>query len=220
MEIKLNKQQKEAVGHREGPMLIIAGAGTGKTTVIVERVKNLIAKDLASPSEILALTFTEKAAREMEERADVAMPYGYERMWIMTFHAFCDQVLRDDGVHAGFDPEFNLLTESESIQFMRDNFDALKLDYFAPLASPHKFVRDLLTHFSRLSDEDVAPSDYIAWANPKLKTKKEKLSEEEKLELVKWRELSRAYEIYTKLKTKHGSNNLRRHREPLRAICI
>ncbi|MFA6074184.1 MAG: UvrD-helicase domain-containing protein, partial [Candidatus Woesearchaeota archaeon] len=71
---KLNEQQLQAIKHGEGPLLIIAGAGTGKTTVITERVKHLIIKGLAKPEEILALTFTEKGATEMEERIDVALP--------------------------------------------------------------------------------------------------------------------------------------------------
>ena len=71
---KLNDQQKKAIKYKSGPLLIIAGAGTGKTTVISERIKYLITKNFAKPSEILALTFTEKAAKEMEERVDMAMP--------------------------------------------------------------------------------------------------------------------------------------------------
>jgi len=97
MDKKLNLRQLEAIQHKSGPLLIIAGAGTGKTTVVTERIKWFIAEILALPSEILALTFTEKAAKEMQERIDVAMPYGYTQMWVMTFHSFCDRILRDEG---------------------------------------------------------------------------------------------------------------------------
>src|SRR5574341_741294 len=100
-ERKLNKEQKQAVAYDSGPLLIIAGAGTGKTTVVTERIKHLIAAGLAKPQEILALTFTEKAAREMEERVDAVMPYGYTQMWISTFHAFCERILRAEAIHAG-----------------------------------------------------------------------------------------------------------------------
>src|SRR4030067_2281509 len=91
----LNIQQQEAVTQTAGPLLIIAGAGTGKTTVITRRIAYLIEKKLAKPSEILALTFTEKAASEMEERVDLLVPYGYVDTWISTFPAFGNRVLQE-----------------------------------------------------------------------------------------------------------------------------
>jgi len=115
----LNKEQLQAIKHKEGPLLIIAGAGTGKTTVITQRIKYLVEKGLAKPQEILALTFTEKAAREMEERVDVALPYGYTNMWIMTFHSFCERILRREGLHIGMDPKSKLMTEAETMQLIR-----------------------------------------------------------------------------------------------------
>src|SRR5262249_57318397 len=90
----LSSEQREAVLHGEGPLLIIAGAGTGKTTVLTRRIAHLIATKRARPEEILALTFTEKAAVEMAERVDQLIPYGYAETWIATFHAFGDRVLR------------------------------------------------------------------------------------------------------------------------------
>src|SRR4030067_2714770 len=91
----LNAQQKEAVTSTEGPLLVIAGAGTGKTTAITRRIAHLIEQKLAKPSEILALTFTEKAAGEMDERVDVLVPYGYISTWTSTFHAFGNRVLQE-----------------------------------------------------------------------------------------------------------------------------
>jgi len=129
---KLNKEQLEAVKYKKGPLLIIAGAGTGKTTVITERIKYLIERKLAKPSEILSLTFTEKAAREMEERVDVAMPYGYTQMWISTFHSFCDRVLRDEALHIGLNPRYKLMTQAETVQFVRKNLFKFELKYFRP----------------------------------------------------------------------------------------
>src|SRR3970040_806947 len=105
----LNVQQKEAVTSTEGPLLIIAGAGTGKTTAITRRIAYLIEKKLAKPSEILALTFTEKAAGEMEERVDVLVPYGYIDTWISTFHALGDRILRENAFDIGFLPGFFIL---------------------------------------------------------------------------------------------------------------
>ena len=99
---KLNEEQKEAVLHNKGPLLIVAGAGTGKTTVITQRIVNLVDKGLAKPDEILAVTFTEKAAFEMEERVDKLLDFGYMDLWISTFHAFCEKVLRENALAMDF----------------------------------------------------------------------------------------------------------------------
>src|SRR4030067_3592167 len=141
---ELNKEQLKAIKYKKGPLLIIAGAGTGKTTVITERIKYLIQKELAKPSEILALTFTEKASREMEERVDIAMPYGYTQMWISTFHSFCDRVLRAEALHIGLDPRFKLMTEAEATQLIRKNLFKFDLKYFRPLGNPTKFISGML----------------------------------------------------------------------------
>lgn len=200
---KLNKEQLGAVKQKDTPLLIIAGAGTGKTTVITERIKYLIEKGLAKPPEILALTFTEKAAREMEERVDIALPYGYTSMWISTFHSFCDRVLRQDILHIGYTPKYKLMTESETIQIVRSNLFKFDLKYFRPLGNPTKFITGIIHHFSRLQDEDVLPNQYIVWINSKLKTIKSK-TEEEKVELEKWQELAKAYQKYEEIKVKEG----------------
>jgi DNA helicase II / ATP-dependent DNA helicase PcrA len=191
----LNPQQIEAVNHLEGPLLIIAGAGTGKTTVITERIKHLIIKKKVLPSQVLALTFTDKAAREMEERVDVAMPYGYTQMWISTFHAFCDRILRSEAHAIGLDPGYKLISEAESILLLKKNIFNLGLNIFRPLGNPTKFLDALLTHFARLKDEDVSPTDYLKWA------KKQKTTEETKQYL----ELTNAYEKYEELKVKESA---------------
>ncbi len=199
--MNLNEEQLKAIKHGEGPLLVIAGAGTGKTTVITERIKYLIEKKLAEPSEILGLTFTEKASREMEERVDVALPYGYTQMWIMTFHSFCDRILRREALHIGYDPKYKLMTEAETIQLIRKNLFRFDLNYFRPLGNPTKFISGMIQHFWRLQDENILPTDYIKWA--KEKTKKSE-SEEEKKENEKWMELANAYKVYEELKVKEG----------------
>ena len=182
----LNKEQIEAIKHKTGPLLVIAGAGTGKTTVICERIKYLIEKKLARPEEILALTFTEKAAKEMEERVDIALPYGYTNMWIMTFHSFCERVLRQQALQIGLDPRFKLTSEAETTQLIRTHLFKFKLNYFRPLGNPYKFIGGLIQHFSRLQDEDINSSEYLKWA---------KKSKE-----IKWIELANAYKVYEELK--------------------
>jgi len=207
-EKKLNQQQLEAVQHGKGPLLIIAGAGTGKTTVVTERIKWLIAQELAKPSEILALTFTNKAAREMEERVDIALPYGYTDMWIFTFHSFCDRILRDEAMQIGLDPGYRLLTQAETTQFLIKNLFKFKLNYFRPLGNPTKFVDGLLQHFSRLKDEDISPNEYLRWvkaqsAKRKAQNYSSKLKVEEG-EIEKYYELAKAYQTYEELKVEEG----------------
>lgn len=204
--LKLNKEQQDAIKFGDGPLLIIAGAGTGKTTVITERIKYLIFSKKAKPEEILALTFTEKAAREMEERIDVAMPYGYTQMWVMTFHSFCDRILRREALHIGLDPKYKLMTEAESIQLLRKNLFKLELNYFRPLGNPNKFLSGMLQHFSRLQDEDVSPLDYQKWVEEQRSRLRKNSGEakEEKIEVEKWQELAKAYKAYDEIKTKEA----------------
>ncbi|QQG40963.1 MAG: ATP-dependent helicase [Candidatus Levyibacteriota bacterium] len=189
----LNKKQLLAVKYGEGPLLIIAGAGSGKTTVITERIKYLILEKNIHPSNILALTFTEKASREMEERIDVVMPYGYTQMWIATFHAFCDRILRSEAINIGLNPNYTLITETEAILFLRKHLFQFSLDYFRPLGNPHKFLEGMLQHFSRLKDEDVSPNEYLSWAQSQNGD-----------EVKKNLELAYAYQAYEELKTKES----------------
>lgn len=201
MKLTLNKEQKKAVSYDKGPLLIIAGAGTGKTTVITERIKWLITKKKIPPSQILALTFTNKAAAEMEERVDLALPLGYSSLWISTFHSFGDQILRDEAINIGLDPNFKLLSQAESILFLKKNLYTLKLDYFRPNTNPTKFLDALLTHFSRLADENISPEQYLAFAK---KQKAKADTKEEKLEAKKTLELASSFSQYRILKEKAG----------------
>jgi len=198
---ELNSQQLQAIQHGKGPLLIIAGAGTGKTTVITERIKYLILEKKINPSNILALTFTEKAASEMEERVDIAMPYGYTQMWISTFHAFCDKILRTEAIHIGLTPGYKLATEAESILFLRKNLFNFTFDYFRPLGNPYKFLDGLLQHFSRLKDEDITPDQYLTYAQKISNDINKKLDIEE---IKKISELANAFKTYEELKIKEG----------------
>ncbi len=191
---KLNDRQIEAINFGSGPLLIIAGAGTGKTTVITERIKHLIVDNNLEPNKILALTFTDKASFEMQERVDVLLPYGYTNLWIHTFHSFCDRILRDESYQIGLDPNYKQISESESVLLLRQNIFNLGLDNFRPLGNPTKFLDALLTHFSRLKDEDISPKEYLTWA------RKQKDPEEQKHYL----ELAISYDAYEKLKVKES----------------
>ncbi|MBI5370214.1 UvrD-helicase domain-containing protein [Candidatus Uhrbacteria bacterium] len=161
---QLNDEQKKAVTHKEGPLLIVAGAGTGKTTVITKRIAWLIDQGLAKPEEILALTFTDKAAGEMEERVDLLLPYGYVDLQISTFHAFCERLLRDFGTQIGLSHQFEVLDELETWLLARQKLDRFDLDYYRPLGNPTKYLRGLLAHFSRAKDHHITPETYLAFA--------------------------------------------------------
>ncbi|HET9853364.1 MAG TPA: ATP-dependent DNA helicase [Candidatus Limnocylindrales bacterium] len=160
----LNTEQRRAVTHGEGPLLVVAGAGTGKTQVITRRIAWLIATRRAKPSEILALTFTDKAAEEMQLRVDQLVPYGYADTAISTFHAFGDRVIREFAFELGLAPDARVLTRAEVIVFLRERLFELGLQEYRPLGDPTRFLGALAQLFARCRDEDVSPAAYVAHA--------------------------------------------------------
>ncbi|KKQ57416.1 MAG: hypothetical protein US74_C0004G0026 [Parcubacteria group bacterium GW2011_GWA2_38_13] len=160
----LNDEQKKAVTFKDGQLLIVAGAGTGKTTVITKRIAHFIEKKYAKSNEILALTFTEKAAGEMAERLDRILPYGYLDLWVHTFHSFCQRILESYGIEIGLPYNFKLFNETQQWILIYNNFSKFKLDYYRPLGNPTKFIHALISHFSRLKDEAITPDDYLRYA--------------------------------------------------------
>ena len=161
----LTARQRKAVTHGDGPLLIVAGAGTGKTTVITRRIAWLIAEKRAKPSEILALTFTDRAALEMTERVDRLVPYGFTDTVISTFHAWGDRLLRDHAMEAGLSDRSTVLSKAEQVIFLREHLFELPLDRYRPLGDPTRFLHALVTLISRARDEDVAPAEYRALAD-------------------------------------------------------
>ena len=160
----LNAEQRRAVCHGDGPLLVVAGAGTGKTQVITRRIAWLIGTRRARPSEILALTFTDKAADEMQARVDQLVPYGYTDAAISTFHAFGDRVVREFALELGLPHGLRVLSRPEVVIFLRERLFGFELDEYRPLGDPTRFLAALATLFSRCKDEDVAPAAYLAYA--------------------------------------------------------
>jgi DNA helicase-2/ATP-dependent DNA helicase PcrA len=124
----LNPPQREAVMHTEGPLLIFAGAGSGKTRVLTHRIAYLIAEKRVNPAHILAVTFTNKAANEMKERVERLVGVSAERMWIGTFHAMCARLLRMHGERIGIDRNFVIFDEDDSTRLVRDCLRELDID--------------------------------------------------------------------------------------------
>src|SRR6201997_4054690 len=110
----LNEPQREAVTHGEGPLLILAGAGSGKTRVLTHRIAFLLHTEQAQPHEILAITFTNKAASEMRERVQRLLGRGTRGMWLMTFHAACARILRAEGERLGYTRQFTIYDQADS----------------------------------------------------------------------------------------------------------
>ncbi len=197
----LNAPQAAAVTHETGPLLIIAGAGTGKTTVITRRIAYLIATRAARPSEILALTFTDKAAAEMEERVDTLVPYGYADVQIATFHAFGDRLIKENALELGLTPDFRVLTRAEQIIFLRDHLFEFPLKHYRPLGDPTRHLQAILGQFSRLKDEDVGPDEYLTLAEGLLARATD---DEARLHAEQHLELARTYAQYQTLMARLG----------------
>ncbi len=132
----LNDPQREAVTHGEGPLLILAGAGSGKTRVLTHRIAYLVATDAAKPNEILAITFTNKAAGEMRERAELLVGRRVRAMWVMTFHAACARILRAHADRLGYTRQFTIYDQADSRRLVKRCLDELGIDpkRFTPAA--------------------------------------------------------------------------------------
>ena len=197
---QLNKAQKQAVTHDQGPVILIAGAGTGKTTVITQRITSLIEQGKAQPEEILAVTFTEKAAAEMAERVDQLLPLGYSELWIHTFHGFAEKILKDYALDIGLSNEFKLLDTTSAWMLVRINLYKFELDYYKPLGNPTKFIHALLSHFSRCKDEVIYPENYLEYAeNLQLDSDSAADRADVEMEISRAKEVANSYHTYQQL---------------------
>ena len=214
----LTEPQREAVVHQQGPLLILAGAGTGKTTVVTRRIAYLVTTKRAKPDEILALTFTEKAAREMEERVDVLVPYGYVDMWLSTFHAFGDRLLREHAVEAGLSPQVRVLSKAEQIVFLREHLFELPLERLRPLQDPTRYVEAIATVIARAKDEAVSAEEFLAFAKTLQAEAVHPPEERLQARATQARELAQCYETYQRLL--HDANAMDFGDQVLRAIRL
>src|ERR671937_610679 len=201
----LNEAQREAVTHDTGPLLIVAGAGTGKTTIVTRRIAYLIDQGQARPEEILALTFTDKAAAEMEARVDELVPYGYADVEIATFHAFGDGLLRGHSLEIGLENDFKVLSRAEQVIFLRDRLFELPLDRYRPLGDPTRHLQAIITLISRCKDENISPEDFLACAERRLAEAGTSFYEDRLDAATRHLELARTYSRYQELMVRDGA---------------
>jgi DNA helicase-2/ATP-dependent DNA helicase PcrA len=151
----LNDMQYQAVIHTEGPLLILAGAGSGKTNVLTHRIAYLIEEKNVYPSNILAITFTNKAAKEMKERIQKKVGSGWESIWVGTFHSICMRILRRDIEKIGYDKNFVIFDTSDQKTLINDCLKRLNID-------DKKFpFRSVLAEISKAKDDMLNPSMYL-----------------------------------------------------------
>ncbi|MFA6429087.1 MAG: ATP-dependent DNA helicase [Patescibacteria group bacterium] len=198
---KLNPAQRKAVTHTDGPLLIVAGAGTGKTTVLTKRYAYLLAEQNLTTEHILAVTFTEKAAQEMEDRVLEELPIGAYDFWIDTFHGFCQRILQAHALDIGLPNQFRVLTETDAWILLRRHLHELPLDYYRPLGNPTKFLQALIQHISRAKDEAILPEQYLAFARDLVLNQD---AEDPEGERKRVQELADLYHFYRKLLLDNG----------------
>ncbi len=138
----LNEPQQEAVRHGEGPLLVLAGAGSGKTRVLTHRIAYLLATGAARPGEILAITFTNKAAAEMRERVEELVGRSARAMWVTTFHSACARMLRVDAERLGYSRGFTIYDESDSLRMLKRCMEELHVD---PKRYPPRAIRSQIS---------------------------------------------------------------------------
>ena len=152
---KMNPQQKEAILTTEGPLLVMAGAGSGKTRVLTHRIAYLMSEKQVSPYNILAITFTNKAAREMKERVEKLIGDQGKDVWISTFHSMCVRILRRDIDLIGYDLNFGILDDADQLSVIKTAMEDLNLD---PKRQSPKYF---LSQISNAKNELKTPRDLV-----------------------------------------------------------
>ena len=187
--------------HDTGPMLVVAGAGTGKTQVITRRIAHLIKEGRARPGQILALTFTEKAAREMEERLYELIGWESFQVPVMTFHAFGTELLGRFAAHGGRSIRGGLLNETQKALLLQQQINRVKLAYYGPQADMFEFIEGVVSYIGSLQNAGVTAEDYERYvsdlkANP---------GEMHPRDVDEQSDLSEIYSLYEAVKAETGT---------------
>lgn len=197
---KLDASQQGAVDWDDGPLLVDAGPGTGKTRTLVSRIQRLLDKGVP-PASILALTFSNKAAEEMRERVSAASEAASIEMWIGTFHAFGLELLQKWPKNIDRTVDVCILDQANSLALLEDNLSRLSLSYYQNLYEPAFDLAEILKAISRCKDEMISPDEYETEARAFLAS----ATPEEQEAAEKTVEVARAYRVYEELLIEHDA---------------
>jgi DNA helicase-2/ATP-dependent DNA helicase PcrA len=161
--LALSPSQQQAVDHDGGPLLVLGGAGTGKTTVLVERFAHLVASG-APPESLLVLCYSAPAADAMRKRLEDRLQQAYEELTVTTFHGFCARLLRDEALEAGLDPFATPVSAADRLAMLLERIDDLPLRHHDLRGNPSATLGAIVQRIDRLKDELVTAQDYATWA--------------------------------------------------------
>ncbi|HEX7260020.1 MAG TPA: ATP-dependent DNA helicase [Candidatus Saccharimonadia bacterium] len=198
---ELNPEQLQAVTYGAGPILVVAGAGTGKTRVITHRIAHLIETKAARPNQVLALTFTEKAAREMADRLYDLIGWESYQVPVVTFNAFGAELLGAYASHIGRSTHGGLINDTQKALLLQQHLDRVSLSYYGPHASMFEFLEGVVEYLGRLQNAGVSAKAYAAYA-ASLKPDKAGLHPQD---ITEQHDLSQLYSLYESLKAETGT---------------
>ena len=197
----LNPEQRAAVLHDKGPQLVIAGAGTGKTQVITRRIAYLIAEGRAKPNQILALTFTEKAAREMQERLYDLIGWESFQVPVLTFHAFGAELLGRFASHIGRSIRGGLINDTQKTLLLQQHFHRIDLTYYGPQENIYEFLEGIVAYIGQVQNAGVSAAKYSEYV-ANLTTNSTKIHPRD---IEEQADLARLYTLYEEIKAEAGA---------------
>jgi len=196
----LNEEQRQAVTHDQGPMLLVAGAGTGKTQVITRRIAWLIREGKAQPGEILALTFTEKAAREMADRLHDLVGWRAFQVPVLTFNAFGAELLGRFAMHIGRSTRGGLINDTQKALLLKQRLGKINFEYYGPQADEFGFCQELIRYFGKLQNTGVGAAAYSEFASGTGSS-----GDWHEADVAEQRDLASLYSLYDQIKLETGT---------------
>jgi DNA helicase II / ATP-dependent DNA helicase PcrA len=195
----LNPEQLQAVLHNEGPMLVVAGAGTGKTSVISHRIARLVLEGVAKPGQVLALTFTDKAAGEMQHRLDGLLGWKAHEVLAMTFNAFGQQLISRFGNHVGMKTNLEVASPTTMLVLLEQGLSKTTLEYYGPQQDKWSFLENQLSYFGLLQNAGVTPESFRRFVVGMVPA-----PDLHALDIAELRDRATLYELYDRLKFENG----------------